>query len=146
MQVGEDEREIEGAEAGRDGGEAGGCGAVGDGVGEMAAVGEQGAHDVEECGDARGWGGGGPILLRVGWGGGTGGGECLTFHGRDSNRMWDVGQWIFPGAFERCGGEVLKPIVRMVGDQSDEVNAGTSKALMRPFRDAASRAEFVNTV
>jgi len=68
MQAGDDDREIEGAEARGDGGEAGRRGAVVDGVGEMAAVAEQDPNDVEERGDALRHGGLGPIGVVVGWG------------------------------------------------------------------------------
>ena len=54
VEAGEDNCEIEGAETRRDGGEAGCGGAVLDGVGEMAAVGQQDANDVEECRNALG--------------------------------------------------------------------------------------------
>ena len=69
MQVGKDDREIDGAEAGGERDEAGRCGAVADGVGEVAAVGEEGADDGEECFDA--WGramrGGVVVAGRAGW-------------------------------------------------------------------------------
>ncbi len=75
MQVGEDEREIDGAEAGGERDEAGSCGAVADAVGEVAAVGEQGANDREERGEAwgvvggrSGWESGGVGELGVGTG------------------------------------------------------------------------------
>ena len=44
---GEDDRQIDGAETCSDSREAGRCGAERDGVGEMAAIGEQDANDME---------------------------------------------------------------------------------------------------
>ena len=62
-----------------DGGEAGRRGAERDGVGEMAAIGEQDANDMEECADA------------LGRGYGSLGGGCFTLHGSHTNRM--ESQW-----------------------------------------------------
>jgi hypothetical protein len=88
MQAGEDDRQIDGAETRSDGGEAGRRGAERDGVGEMAAIGEQDANDMEECADALGRGG--RIL----------GGDCFTFHGSLANRMQSLWQCFSrPSAF-----------------------------------------------
>lgn len=73
MQAGNNQREIGGAEAGGDGGEAGCGGAVADGVGEVAAVAQQDTNDVEKCRDARERG------ERIG------GWRLLTMHGSSSN-------------------------------------------------------------
>jgi hypothetical protein len=87
VQVGENELQIDGAEAGGERDEAGRCGAVGGGGGEMATVGEEGANDGEEGGDA--WG------AWVGRGGGIGDGERLTFHGSIPNTPRHPCQLIF---------------------------------------------------
>ena len=56
LQVREDRIQPAGAEADRDGVEVGAGGAMRRGLGEMAAVAEQDANGVQQCGDARGHG------------------------------------------------------------------------------------------
>ena len=68
VEVGEDGREVGGAEACGDGVEVGGGGAVVDRVDEVATVVEQDADDVEDDGDVAGRSGGGVILGRIGRG------------------------------------------------------------------------------
>ena len=80
LQVREDRRQPAGAEAGRDGVEVGAGGAVRRGPGEMAAVAEQDADGVQQCGDARGHGPAGPIRLGIVGSGRTGRGGLGVLH------------------------------------------------------------------
>ncbi len=95
-QAGENYREIERAETRRDGGEPWRGGTVPDGVGEVAAVAQQNANDVEECRDALGDG----SRIR--------GMRALTIHGRYSNIPDKREQWMFTsvvgflGALDAC--------------------------------------------
>ena len=68
VQVGEDKREVGGAEAGRDGGESGGGRALADGAEEVATVAEQDADGVKDEDDVLGHGASGVILWRIGGG------------------------------------------------------------------------------
>ena len=81
VQVGEDGREIGGAETGRDGWECGGGGAVADGGQEMAAVAEQDVDGVEDGGDVLGHGAAGLILGQIRRRGWTGSVRYVGFHG-----------------------------------------------------------------
>jgi hypothetical protein len=74
-QAGEDQREIGGAEAAGNRRKTGCGGAVAGGVGEVAAVVQQDADDVQECRDARG------RRERMG------GWRLLTIHGSYSNSL-----------------------------------------------------------
>jgi hypothetical protein len=69
VEVGEDCREVGGAEAGGDGVEVGGGGALADGVDQVAAVVEQDADGVEDDRDVVGQSRGGVILRGIGRGG-----------------------------------------------------------------------------
>ncbi len=79
MQAGDDQCEIRGAEAGGDGAEARCGGAAADGVREVAAVAQQDADHVQDCGDTRG--------------DSSGRRRFLTIHGSYSNRS---GSWWQP--------------------------------------------------
>jgi len=108
LQVGEDDRKIEGAEARCDGGEAWRGGAAVNGGREVAAVAQQDADDAQESGDALGHGGGGLIRWRIWRGGRTGGGGRVTWHDSISNRSWWlVSMDLFPGG---PGGAVARRI------------------------------------
>ena len=82
VEVGEDGREVGGAERCRDGGEGGGGGAAVDGVEEVAAVAEQDTDAVEDGGDVLGHGRGfaGLILGWIGRRGWIGRGRYVGFH------------------------------------------------------------------
>src|SRR5579864_1067714 len=94
VEVGEDGREVGGAEACRDGGECGGGGAAVDGVDEVAAVADQDIDGVEEGGDVLGHGRGfaGLILWRIGRRGGLG---RVSFHVYNTNGLWERRQRLF---------------------------------------------------
>ena len=80
LQVRDDCVQPAGAEARRDGVEVGAGGAALRGLGEMAAVAEQDANGVQQCGDARGDGPPGPVRLGIGGRGRTGGGGRVVVH------------------------------------------------------------------
>ena len=79
-EMGEDHRDLGGAEASGDDGEAARGGAMLEGVGEVAAVAEQDVEDMEDLRDVGGHGLAGPILLRIGGRGRTGTGGRIVLH------------------------------------------------------------------
>ena len=85
LQMREDGIQPPGAEAGGDGVEVGAGGALGGGLGEVAAETEQDADGVQQGGDARGHGSGGAIRLGILVRGGTGRGGLGVHGGEVSN-------------------------------------------------------------
>jgi hypothetical protein len=80
VEVGEDRRDVGGAEAGGDGVEVGGGGALADGIDQVAAVVEQDADGLEGDRDVVGQSRGGVILRGIGRGGWTGCVGYVGFH------------------------------------------------------------------
>ncbi len=79
-EMGEDHRDIGGAEPLGDGGEAARGGTMLEGCDEVVAVAEQYAEDMEDLRDVGGHGLAGPIRLRIGGRGRTGTGGRIVLH------------------------------------------------------------------